>query len=171
MSGGLTIPELRQLIASRPEEDPVSALGPFVLVRRPPPPVLAAHLNQLAARGTLPTARRGDDPVTLVLEFMIDLEVLQILPSGPGTQWVVGRNPACDLVVDEPSVSSRHLRISRQGSGYQALDLGSTNGTRVEQAEVLGVTPRSLPDGAVLGLGDADFWFLGMEHLLNRVLR
>jgi len=39
---------------------------------------------------------------------------------------VIGRSPSCDVVVDRPHVSSRHLRIL---GGVVAHDLGSTNGT------------------------------------------
>ena len=41
----------------------------------------------------------------------------------------VGRSPECDLVVDDPTVSRRHVRLSYTGQGYLVQDLGSGNGT------------------------------------------
>jgi pSer/pThr/pTyr-binding forkhead associated (FHA) protein len=43
---------------------------------------------------------------------------------------VVGRSPRCDVVLDEPTVSRRHLELRPAGDGrWLALDVGSLNGT------------------------------------------
>jgi ABC transport system ATP-binding/permease protein len=48
----------------------------------------------------------------------------------PDTEWLVGRDPAaCRIVVLHPLVSSRHLRLSHDGTFWRAADAGSTNGT------------------------------------------
>lgn len=62
----------------------------------------------------------------------------------------IGRDPACDLVIDNKLVSGRHARITRVEAGYILEDLGSTNGTqlggRAIEKEVLRV-------GAVATIG------------------
>ena len=42
-----------------------------------------------------------------------------------------GRDASCELKLDDPGVSSRHLEVSRAGDGFEIRDLDSTNGTRV----------------------------------------
>jgi hypothetical protein len=43
---------------------------------------------------------------------------------------VVGRSSRCDVVLDEPTVSRRHLELRPAGDGRRlALDVGSLNGT------------------------------------------
>ncbi|HHB90171.1 MAG TPA: FHA domain-containing protein, partial [Anaerolineae bacterium] len=43
---------------------------------------------------------------------------------------LIGRHPTlADVVLADPTVSARHARILRQATGFQLLDLGSTNGT------------------------------------------
>jgi hypothetical protein len=42
---------------------------------------------------------------------------------------VIGRMPACDLVVVDDSVSRRHAMLSREHGRVVVTDLGSTNGT------------------------------------------
>lgn len=44
---------------------------------------------------------------------------------------VIGRSPDCDLVLpgDEVRVSRQHIRVERTPAGYQLVDLGSRNGT------------------------------------------
>lgn len=44
---------------------------------------------------------------------------------------VVGKRPDCDLVLEDPTISRRHLRIRRVDGAWLLTDLESTNGTRV----------------------------------------
>jgi serine phosphatase RsbU (regulator of sigma subunit) len=46
----------------------------------------------------------------------------------PGTEKVVGRDPAVDIVVGERSVSRRHCRLIGTSEGVEVVDLGSANG-------------------------------------------
>ncbi len=66
----------------------------------------------------------------------------------------IGRGERNAIIIGEDAVSSRHgeLRQRERGSGYDFVDLGSTNGTRLN-GEVLGAEPRELHDGDLLVLG------------------
>src|SRR3954465_6386166 len=44
---------------------------------------------------------------------------------------LVGRHPDCDLVIDHPAVSGRHMLFRVVNRTVYAEDLASTNGTRV----------------------------------------
>ena len=44
---------------------------------------------------------------------------------------VIGRHPACDLVVDHPAISGRHMLFRLVGRTVYLEDLASTNGTKV----------------------------------------
>ena len=46
-----------------------------------------------------------------------------------GDQIKIGRSADCQLILDDDYVSTRHARIYRSGDGYLVEDLGSTNGT------------------------------------------
>jgi pSer/pThr/pTyr-binding forkhead associated (FHA) protein len=50
--------------------------------------------------------------------------------------WVIGSASDCELVVDCPTVSQRHCRLSQTFHGYFLDDLGSTNGTFVNGRRV-----------------------------------
>jgi pSer/pThr/pTyr-binding forkhead associated (FHA) protein len=43
----------------------------------------------------------------------------------------IGRSPDNMIIVEDPSVSSRHAELERVGETYRLKDLGSTNGTKV----------------------------------------
>lgn len=65
---------------------------------------------------------------------------------------IVGRDPVCDLPINDVEVSRRHARLLAQGGGYTIEDLGSTNGTFVNGERISGITP--LNPGDALRLGD-----------------
>src|SRR5262245_5799704 len=48
----------------------------------------------------------------------------------------LGRLPECDVVVDDPGASRQHARIRRTDAGFELIDLGSTNGTLVNDVPV-----------------------------------
>ncbi len=43
----------------------------------------------------------------------------------------VGRSGTNDIRIDDPNVSGEHLRIKHENGEFTLIDLGSTNGTRV----------------------------------------
>lgn len=43
----------------------------------------------------------------------------------------IGRLPECAIALDDPNVSRRHAQIRREGLDVVIVDLGSTNGTKV----------------------------------------
>jgi predicted component of type VI protein secretion system len=48
-----------------------------------------------------------------------------------GERVMVGRSRECDVVVSDPNVSRRHIELRRGERGWAAVDLGSTNGMKV----------------------------------------
>ena len=54
-----------------------------------------------------------------------------VLPRGPRTVFTIGRSPDCDLPLGDLTVSWRHAELRHTGEAWLLVDLGSTNGTRV----------------------------------------
>ncbi|MEO6952173.1 MAG: FHA domain-containing protein [Polyangia bacterium] len=69
---------------------------------------------------------------------------------------IVGTAPDCDVVVKDGSISGRHAEFSAQGGVYRVSDLGSTNGTFVNEKRVQNA---ELVDGDTLRLGRTPFKF------------
>jgi hypothetical protein len=55
----------------------------------------------------------------------------------PGTEIIIGRDATCQVIIDHPSVSGRHARVRQSGKGLFLTDMGSTNGTYVNEDKVL----------------------------------
>jgi len=65
---------------------------------------------------------------------------------------VLGRAEQADLVVSDATVSVEHARVRRVGRVWAITDLGSTNGTQINDSPVNGETP--IAAGDVLRLGN-----------------
>ncbi|MBU8898211.1 FHA domain-containing protein [Corallococcus sp. H22C18031201] len=160
----MTVQELRALSRQLTEVFFCRQVGPFVLVQKPPSPVMA----QLALRmGAAQTTMAKDIPslerqqVALWLHFD-SLRVVTLPPVRGQDVLSVGRLPDCDLVVDDPSVSKRHAQLCWFGPtvGCTVVDLKSSNGTFVNAKEVPPGGEVHVRDGDLLGFGDATFAFL-----------
>jgi predicted component of type VI protein secretion system len=71
-------------------------------------------------------------------------------------QITVGRDPESDVFVDNPGVSRDHFRLERTDSGeYQVVDLGSANGTLLNDQKV---TVARLRNNDVVRFGKYTLW-------------
>jgi diguanylate cyclase (GGDEF)-like protein len=89
-----------------------------------------------------------------------------IYPPGPDmgkrfpldkSEFVLGRGADCDIQVDRDSVSRRHAKVVRADTSWNVEDLGSTNGSYVNDNPIQTATLR---DGDFLKIGAAIFKFL-----------
>ena len=106
-----------------------------------------------------PLDRVDDEPATITFaidqapsgeELQVDLaEVgpggVLIVTRGPNTGsefalehviTTVGRHPDSDIFLDDVTVSRRHVEVERLTSGYVVRDVGSLNGTYLNQQRI-----------------------------------
>ena len=72
----------------------------------------------------------------------------------------IGRVPDNDIVVPHVSVSRHHAELRTTAGGYRIVDLGSHNGTFVNEQRV---TAAALAEGDTVGFGDTTFRLVGSE--------
>ncbi len=70
----------------------------------------------------------------------------------------VGRAYDCDITIASPEVSRQHLLIVRSGGGFQASDLGSSNGTFINGARLEGSSTPIVPGDSIV-IGSLPFGF------------
>ena len=73
-----------------------------------------------------------------------------------GTETRIGKASDNDVVIEHPTVSRNHLLVHRQGDRFLVEDLGSTNGTYIDGAQV---REAYLRPGALLEMGDVQLRF------------
>lgn len=109
--------------------------------------VLRMAIGGLRARPTPGGAARLE---LVVLEpGASDLSPGEVIAVADGT--TLGRGDQADVVLADTAVSAEHARVHRVGRRWVVTDLGSTNGTRVNDAVVHERT--ALAEGDVLAVG------------------
>ncbi len=101
-------------------------------------PSTAPGSLRILARGTDPKASPGD-----------------LLPLGPVTR--LGASSNNELVLQDDFISAHHARLRWDGASWWVEDLGSTNGTFVDDGQCVPHHPHPLPAGDRLRLGDMVF--------------
>ena len=73
-----------------------------------------------------------------------------------GNRVVLGRSREADIVLQDPNISRRHAEVRRGDEGWQIVDLGSTNGIKVNGRRVnnAGLRPG---DQITIGVTDLTF--------------
>jgi pSer/pThr/pTyr-binding forkhead associated (FHA) protein len=74
-----------------------------------------------------------------------------------GEGAILGRGDGADIRLDDPFASSRHARLVPQGGVIVLEDLGSTNGTFLNDELVQG--PQPLHPGDRVRIGDSEFTY------------
>lgn len=67
-----------------------------------------------------------------------------------GERLVIGRLKTCDVCLGDANASRQHAALEREGTGWALVDLGSTNGTLVNDEPV---DRARLRDGDVITIG------------------
>jgi pSer/pThr/pTyr-binding forkhead associated (FHA) protein len=75
----------------------------------------------------------------------------------PESGATLGRGDV-EIQIEDPFASARHARISRQGYVLMIEDLGSTNGTYLNEEPLSG--PQPLHPGDRIRIGDSEFSYL-----------
>jgi pSer/pThr/pTyr-binding forkhead associated (FHA) protein len=70
---------------------------------------------------------------------------------------LLGRGDEADIVLEDSFASSRHARLVPHGDVIVLEDLGSTNGTYLNEEQLRG--PQPLHPGDRIRIGDSDFTF------------
>lgn len=168
----LQVKELEKMAVSLKLDAFRTQMGPFVLIARPPETRNGKKVDLLGLPMNVQStsmARPGAvDAGTLALLFQFDTLEVAMLPPLQGVDALsVGRQPDCDLVINDGSVSKVHatLRWDAQKKRATIQDKGSTNGTFINASIRLKEKESLLQDGDIISFGEVQFWYLLTETL------
>ncbi len=105
---------------------------------------------------SLPSAAAKVDSTTACLVVIYGAELGKRIALGPD-EVECGRSMSTGIPLDDDAVSRRHARFAWTGSSFIVSDLGSTNGTFVNDASV---RERTLSDGDQVKIGHTIFKFI-----------
>ncbi len=108
---------------------------------------LSIDVANLGAHGTLVVTRGPNTGSQFALEHVIT---------------TLGRHPDSDIFLDDVTVSRRHVEVERAPGGTVVRDVGSLNGTYLNQQRIEGDVP--LGDGDELQVGKFKLTFVAGER-------
>ncbi len=125
----------------------------------PTPSFGSADATVVAKEGIISLTGTGRDGSKY--ELAVRLSQLRMKPSG----LVIGRHAdQADIVVSDASVSRRHALLTTTDGQIAVSDLGSTNGTFVNDQPALRENPLGLVRGSIVRLGDVELVVQGVLH-------
>lgn len=81
-------------------------------------------------------------------------------------ETIIGRDPAIDIAItSDPNISRRHAKLTKQGEQVVLIDMGSSNGTKVNGKPCDANTPVVLAKEDMIGMGTTQFKFLPAGQL------
>ena len=130
---------------------------------------LAAQEDDISGRDTVytspPVAESQDDAQATAVEQQnggalakVVVRPLQDAGEAPreyaltGQNISIGRSPSCEIVLENDQLASRrHALLRYDGAHYTVVDLGSSNGTVVNDTEIRDATPLNHGDRVIVG--------------------
>lgn len=82
--------------------------------------------------------------------------------------FIIGRSPSCNLTLEDPLVSRRHVKISVYEDHATLDDLGSRNGTLVNREPVF--EDYQLRHADTIRIGSQDLTFIEEKHRVSKML-
>ncbi|MGA2320321.1 MAG: FHA domain-containing protein [Solirubrobacteraceae bacterium] len=153
--GFLAVLYLFLLWVARSARRDLSDRGPLASDRGSAQAMVGPDATGLYSASALPSADFADRAPRLVVERAPGHEPGMIYDLDGDI--VLGRGDRAEIRLEDPFASSRHARIYEQGHIMVIEDLGSTNGTYLN--EELLETPRPLHPGDRVRIGDSEFAF------------
>lgn len=156
-----TCPRCKQPITVPPQSvtTPPTAMGAPPIAPPParpappiaPPPTTAPYDRRVSAPSPPPMAAAGPAARLEVVHGPPNVlgKVFQLQPGRPN---VIGRDAAAEVSIPSDRVSRRHAQVLPAPGGYVLEDLGSSNGTLVNQERIQGRRP--LRGGEYIQTGD-----------------
>ncbi len=85
-----------------------------------------------------------------------------------GETILIGRGTMNDIIILEPEMSRLHLKLVRSGTGYSVQDVGSTNGSKLNDVEL--TSELTIQPGDIIRIGQTITMYYTMtpDQLLDR---
>ena len=92
----------------------------------------------------------GSAPLRMSDPRVAGLILIVNRPPQKGQPFVIGSDPGCDVTIHDSQVAPRHCQITEIPNGFQVQDMGSPNGTSIDNASFRIQTANAQPSSTVL---------------------
>lgn len=161
---GISVPYLFHQIMKATSEKYTTSMkqvGQYVQTSSFPKPATETPVRNSVSVGENSTAHASPVGRTLVFESGPDAGKTMSLSNHT---YTIGRSKTNDIVVDDPTVSRTHARVTYQGDQIYVEDLNSTSGTVVDGQKV---SKTLVMPGANLQVGNTKFEVTGSPNMMQ----
>ena len=130
----------------------------------PPPPRQRVRTARVGTQEMTTALTPGASSDSLVVVYAVNAaEITRRYALDPARpSYLAGRSNQCEIVLDSNAASRKHARFDRKDGAWWVVDLGSTNGTYVNDARV---HVQQLHHGDRVQIGDTIVKHLSGDHV------
>jgi len=103
-----------------------------------------------------------DGPLHIKEELVLNVEIRMEGKKPIKLEWpivsslIVGRQKGCDIQLDNKLISKQHFALEKIGQDLFIMDLGSTNGTKLNQKGLIANAKAILRSGDIIQAGTVE---------------
>lgn len=135
-----------------------SAAEPEAVASAPPTPTVTVTAEEQTS------AEAGTEEQAEVVAYWCSEDGELRIPLSPG-MYTIGRRPTNHIVLPDPYVSGNHAILTVQPDGVSIEDVGSTNGTFVDDTKLIPHVAAPLPVGVKVQIGQGTYYLEAAEPL------
>ena len=144
------------------EDDEAIKAGTFQILPQLTPKITTQPVGSASASASATSARPIEEVAEIVSTPVTAINAALVLSTGQrinlsGENMKIGRHATCSVVFADSNVSREHAQIINSIDGWSIVDLGSTNGTKVNGVKIAGQKLLMTGDELAFGTSTARF--------------
>ncbi len=109
---------------------------------------------------TIMDVNKVTNHLVICLKIAVGEEGLRdIVRLKEGSEWIIGRDSTCDLMIESPNISRKHFKITKKDNEYYLCDLNSSNGTVLNDKELRSGKAYPIQSGDTIYIIDIEILF------------
>ena len=144
------------------EDDEAIKAGTFQILPQLTPKITTQPVGSASASASATSARPIEEVAEIVSTPVTAINAALVLSTGQrinlsGENMKIGRHATCSVVFADSNVSREHAQLINSIDGWSIVDLGSTNGTKVNGVKIAGQKLLMTGDELAFGTSTARF--------------
>ncbi len=144
------------------EDDEAIKAGTFQILPQLTPKITTQPVGSASASASATSARPIEEVAEIVSTPVTAINAALVLSTGQrinlsGENMKIGRHATCSVIFADSNVSREHAQLINSIDGWSIVDLGSTNGTKVNGVKIAGQKLLMTGDELAFGTSTARF--------------
>ena len=112
-----------------------------------------------------------NDNCSYSLSITVEGEAPECIELESGESWVVGRDPICDISIEHKYLTRKHFQIMKTGNEFKVKDLGSSNGTYLNEKRMTADQFQALKSEDVISVSNLKITFETRKKDFSRIIQ